>query len=153
MNISYIELNSDQIDLIEPLWENLTDHHRDLSKHFKERYAEFEFQNRKEELLNKSENGILKIDIAQDNDSDEVVGYCISSISDELIGEIDSIYLDKNYRSSGIGNKLMERAITWMDEKGAKTKKVMVAAGNENALLFYSRYNFFPKHIILEHVK
>jgi ribosomal protein S18 acetylase RimI-like enzyme len=153
MNINYIELNNEQIDLIKPLWEKLKDHHRELSQHFQERYAEFTFSDRKEELLNKSEKGILKIDTAKDNDTEQIIGYCISSISDELVGEVDSIYLDDEYRSSGIGNKFMERSLNWMDKNGVKTKKVMVAAGNEDTLVFYSRYNFFPKHIILEQVK
>lgn len=153
MNISYIELNNDQIDLIKPLWKKLRDHHQELSPYFPERYIEFTFSERKEELLNKNENGILKIDIAKDEETGHLIGYCISSISDELIGEIDSIYLEEVYRSSGIGNELMERSLNWMDKKGVKTKKIMVAAGNGDTLAFYRRYNFFPKHIILEQVK
>lgn len=153
MNISYIELDNGQIDVIKPLWDKLREHHKELSPYFQERYTEFTFQERKEELLNKSENGILRIDVAKDNDADEVIGYCISSISNELTGEIDSIFLEEEYRSSGIGNKLIERTLKWMDEKEVKTKKIMIAAGNEDTLAFYAHHNFFPKHIILEQVK
>ena len=153
MNISYIELNKDQIDIIEPLWKKLRAHHRELSPYFPKKYIEFTFQERKEELLKKSENGTLRVDMVKDEETGKFIGYCISSISDEFVGEIDSIYLDDEYRSSGIGNKLMERALKWMDEKGVKTKIIMVAAGNEDTLAFYSRYNFLPKHIILEQIK
>ncbi|MCZ3365907.1 MULTISPECIES: GNAT family N-acetyltransferase [Methanobacterium] len=150
MDISYVELEKDSINLIKPLWERLRDHHRELSPYFPERYVEFTFQERKEDLLKKSENGILRIDTAYNETSKQFIGYCISSISDEKIGEVDSIYLDDKYRSSGIGDTLMKRSLNWMNQNGVETKRIMVAAGNENTLAFYSRYNFFPKHIILE---
>ena len=150
MSISYIKLDNDQIDSIRPLWEKLRDHHRELSPYFPERYVELTFQERKEDLLEKAENGVLIIDAAYDKTSKQFIGYCISSISDEKIGEVDSIYLDEKYRSSGIGDALMKRSLDWMDQNGVETKRIMVAAGNENTLAFYSRYKFFPKHIILE---
>ncbi|MEL7670875.1 GNAT family N-acetyltransferase [Methanobacterium sp.] len=150
MDISYMELDEDRIDLIKALWEKLRDHHRDLSPYFPERYAEFTFQERREDLLEKSEKGILRIDAAYNEATEQYIGYCISSISDEKIGEVDSLYLDKKYRSSGIGDALMKRSLDWMDQNGVETKRIMVAAGNENTLVFYSRYKFFPKHIILE---
>ena len=153
MNINYIELNNDKIDLIKPLWEKLRDQHRELSPYFPERYVELTFGERKEDLLKKSENGILRIDTAYDKTTEQFIGYCISSISNEQIGEVDSIYLEEKYRSEGLGDTLMKRSLNWMDQNGVKTKKIMVAAGNENTLAFYSRYNFFPKHIILEQVK
>ena len=150
MNINYIELNKEQIDIIKPLWDNLRDYHSELSTHFPERYNVTKFEDRKEEILKKSENGILKIDLVEDKNTASYVGYCISSISEENVGEVDSIYLDEKYRSSGIGSALMERALNWMDEKGVETKKIVVAVGNEDLLSFYERYNFFPRHLILE---
>ena len=150
MSITYIELDSNQIDSIKHLWEKLRDQHRELSPYFPERYVELTFQERKEDLLEKSEKGVLKIDAAYDESTERFIGYCISSISDEKIGEVDSIYLDKKYRSSGIGDALMKRSLDWMDQIGVETKRIMIAAGNENTLAFYSRYQFFPTHIILE---
>jgi len=151
MNINYEELNNEDIDLIKPLWKNLNSHHHELSTHFPERYKQFTFEERKEEILKKAENGILKIDIAKDENNDQYIGYCISSISKENIGEVDSIYLDEKYRSFGIGNQLMNRALNWMDEKGVKDKRIVVAIGNEEMLSFYEKFDFFPRHIILEH--
>jgi len=150
MDISYIEVSGEEIDIIKPLWEKLRDHHFGLSPHFADRYDEFKFEDRKKELLNKADKNLLKVDIAKDEDTQWLIGYCISSISAGLIGEIDSIYLEENYRSLGIGNELMNRALEWMDEKGAKFKRIVVAMGNEDLLPFYESYNFFPKHIILE---
>ena len=150
MSISYIKLDNEHIDSIRPLWEKLRDHHKELSPYFPERYVELTFQERKEDLSEKSEKGILRIDTAYDKAAEQYIGYCISSISDQKVGEVDSIYLDKKYRSSGIGDALMKRSLDWMDQNNVETKRIMVAAGNENTLAFYSRYKFFPKHIILE---
>ena len=150
MNIIYKKLNPNQIDIIKPLWDKLRDYHQNLSTNFPERYGAMKFEDRKEEILKKSQNGTLKIDIAKDKNTGCYIGYCISSISDENIGEVDSIYLDKKYRSSGIGSNLMERALNWMDKNEVKTKKIVVAMGNEDLLSFYEHYNFFPRHLILE---
>lgn len=118
MNISYIELKKNQIDEIKPLWEELNNQHGDLSTHFPERYDKFSFKDRKKDILKKSENRTLKIDIAKDKNTKSYIGYCISSISDELIGEIDSIYLEEKYRSYDIGNEFMERSlIGWIKKK------------------------------------
>lgn len=151
MNISYIELGKEKIDEIKPLWEELNDHHGDLSTHFSEKHEKFSFSDRKKQILKKSENGTLRIDIAKDNNTNNYVGYCISSISDELVGEVDSIYLKEKYRSSGIGKQLMNRALEWMGDEGVNDKKVVVAVGNEELLSFYEKYGFYPRHIILEH--
>lgn len=150
MNVNYIELNEEQIDLIKPLWDELRNYHGKLSTHFPERYIMVKFEDRREEILKKSKNGTLKIDLVEDKNTASYVGYCISSISEENVGEVDSIYLTEKYRSSGIGSTLMGRAINWMDEKGVETKKIVVAVGNEDLLSFYERYNFFPRHLILE---
>jgi ribosomal protein S18 acetylase RimI-like enzyme len=150
MDIIYLEVDEQEIDIIRPLWEKLRDYHQGLSLYFAGRYIEFTFQRRKEELLKKSRNGSLKIDIAKDNDTKWLIGYCVSSISDELEGEVDSIYIEEDYRSLGIGKELIERAIKWMDANKVKIKRIVVAVGNEELLSFYSKYDFLPKHIILE---
>lgn len=152
MNISYTELNNDQIDIIKPLWNKLRDYHGELSIYFSEIYANTVFEERKKELLKKSKNGFLRIDTARNDETGRLIGYCISSISDELEGEVDSIFLEKDYRLSGIGDALMKRALNWMDENGVKTKKIVVAVGNEDLLSFYKRYNFLPRHLVLEQI-
>lgn len=105
---------------------------------------------RKKELLDKSINGHLKIDIVKYRDTEETIGYCISSISDKKNGEVDSIYIEEEYRSIGIGAHLIKRALNWMDEKGVKSKKIVVAVGNEELLSFYQKFDFLPRHIVLE---
>lgn len=150
MNLIYIEVDSKEIDIIEPLWIKLRAYHHELSKHFPDRYIESKFKMRKKELLDKSINSHLKIDIVKYRDTEETIGYCISSISDKKNGEVDSIYIEEEYRSIGIGAHLIKRALNWMDEKGVKSKKIVMAVGNEELLSFYQKFDFLPRHIVLE---
>lgn len=147
MDISYIELSINEFDLIKPLWEKLKNHHRELSTHFSGKYNEVKFNERKEEILKKSD--MVKIDIVKDNSTGKYIGYCISSINNDT-GEIDSIYLEENYRVLGIGRHLISKALDWMNENKVKNKKIVIAVGNEELLAFYKKFDFLPRHIILD---
>lgn len=151
--IYYVETDVQGLDLIKPLWEQLTKHHKSRSKYFKEIYDTFTFEKRKETLANKSKDGALRIDLAGDMDTGRYIGYCVSSISPDHEGEIDSIFIEEAYRSSRIGHSLMERALAWMDDHQVTVKRVAVAVGNEDVLEFYGRYGFLPRQVILEQKK
>lgn len=152
VNIDYIETGAEGIDQIRPLWEQLALHHKSTSTHFKEVYDHFTFEKRRADLLNKSRGGLLRVDIAKDHDTGKNVGYCVSSMK-ENEGEIDSLFIDRDYRSAGIGSIFMERALAWMDGQHAIVKRVAVAAGNEGAFGFYEKFGFLPRQVILEQKK
>jgi ribosomal protein S18 acetylase RimI-like enzyme len=78
------------------------------------------------------------------------VGYCVCSITREKVGEIESIFVEAEYRSRGIGTGLMKQALEWMDRSGAEKKRVFVADGNEQAYGFYRRFGFSPRMMMLE---
>jgi diamine N-acetyltransferase len=145
--IKYFKTDEKELDRIKDLWNKLRLQHQLKSSYFSKDYETIVFEDRKEQLLKKSEKWVLKVDLAFDNDN--LVGYCVSSVSNDK-GEIDSIFIEKKYRSVGIGDKLMKRALTWMDNMGVKNKKILISFGNEEAIEFYSRYGFYPKHILLK---
>jgi len=149
MDIIYIELKNEEINLIKPLWENLKEQHCEVSTYFPGKYGKFSFEERKAQILNKTIAGCIKIDIVKDKDNDQYIGYCVSSIL-ENIGEVDSIYINENYRNSNIGTQLMKRSLHWMDKKNVINKKIVVAVGNEELFSFYKKFNFYPRHIIIE---
>ncbi|MCG0275390.1 MAG: GNAT family N-acetyltransferase [Thermosediminibacteraceae bacterium] len=70
----------------------------------------------------------------------------------DLIGEIDSIFVEEKYRNYGLGDRLMKRALEWLNSNHVKTKIIMVAEGNENVLEFYKKYGFYKRRIILEQI-
>ena len=134
------------LDRVEPLWEELIAFHIGIEGPFSSELTERTFDKRKKELIDSAK--ILYVEIVSDMTD---VGYCISSIDGYGKGEIDSLYVKKEYRSKGLGNKLTESALQWLDENNAKRKVVVVFEGNTGALAFYQRFGFQPRNVELEH--
>ena len=145
--ICYIEVGAQELDRIKPLWERLTEHIKLRSTYFSKWFRTRTFEQRKEELLRKATEGKLRVDLAMDGGQE--IGYCVSSIS-YGIGEIDSIFVEDSYRSSGIGSELVKRALSWMDKDQIERVKLAARIGNEEVLPFYRSHGFLPKHILLE---
>jgi len=148
-NIKYIEGSLELLDYVRPLWEKLNKHHQVNSNYFIDKFINNTFDKRHEKFIN-SHN--IKIDLVKDTSTNTYIGYCISTITADLIGEIDSIYIETKYRKLKIGNVLMSRALDWLNHNKVNRKVISVADGNEIVLDFYKRYNFYPKMIILEEI-
>ena len=151
--VVYTEADAQGLELIGELWQKLHEHHRKLNKHFPEYYAMMNWEKRKQELLDKSENGKIYIDLAWDVDNGKIVGYCVSTISESGVGEIDSIYVEEKYRRSRIGDSFMKKAIKRLDDQHVLWKMLTVAGGNEEVFAFYKRYGFYPRFTMLAQVK
>jgi ribosomal protein S18 acetylase RimI-like enzyme len=149
--INYREVGISNLDLIQGLWEKLNQHHGSKESCFQDHYENFTFTERKEVLLRKASGGDMRVDLAENTTSGILVGYCVSTVSSENEAEVDSIYVEEEYRSQGIGNTLMKHSLAWMEKKGVKSKKVRVAMGNQDSLSFYRHYGFRPRSIIREH--
>lgn len=148
--IGYIFGNEDLLDMIEPLWKELNEHHKLRSPYFKEEYEIFTFEQRKSLFQEKAAEGMLRVELAEDLTNNKRVAYCISSVNKHRQGEIDSIIVMADYRGLGIGDYLTQKALVWMDEQKVRVKTVHVAAGNEAAFSFYARYGFLPRQTILK---
>jgi diamine N-acetyltransferase len=148
--IEYRLCDETGLDQIRPLWVQLNEHHLRKARVFRSRYEEWTFDDRKAYFTKKAGEGLLRVDIAYDTGASRPVGYCVSSITREKVAEIESIFVEPEYRSQGIGTGLMTRALGWMDRCGAERKRVFVADGNEEAWGFYQRFGFFPRMTVLE---
>lgn len=148
----YINGSKELIDLVQPLWEKLNKHHEIKSIYFSDKYKNSNFENRKSKFIN-DESLNVKIDLIRDREKDSYIGYCISTLNVELVGEIDSLFIEEEYRKYGFGDELMKSAIEWLEENKAKTKIISVAEGNENVLEFYKRHGFYKRRVILEQVE
>ncbi len=135
--------------MVGDLWKKLNDDHRERSPHHANHYYGMTFEGRKKHLLEKSRNGALRVDLARDTKTNKLVGYCVSTVSETGQGEIDSIYVEADYRSLGIGDAIMKRVLAWMDVLAVTKRMVEVASGNEEAIAFYHRYGFYPRSVIL----
>lgn len=135
-----------EISLIEPLWKELNTLHLESSLDFKDHFACNSFQKRQQKFLQHKEDDI-QILLYENNN--QPAGYIISTVS-KGVGEIDSLYLKKSYRKTGMGRILTEKALTWL--KGKECKKIIVTAakGNERVLGFYREMGFRERSITME---
>ena len=152
VKVTYISGNARLLIRVAPLWEELNKQHLSLSPHFKEYYRTLKFEDRKQAILQRAVGGEVRVDLVMDA-ANIPVGTCVSSIDNELTGQIDLIFVTQPYRNQGIGTKLMEKALEWLNSKGAKKNIVSVAVGNEQAYIFYSQFGFFPRRTLLEQKK
>lgn len=152
-NIEYIARDEPGLETIGPLWLKLQEHHHACGGEFARTLGAVTWEQRQAGLLKKVAGGRLLVDLAQDSETGRHVGYCITSLTAELRGEIESIYVEPQYRGKGIGDCLMRRALRFQDEGGAKVKMLGVAAGNEDVFAFYRRYGFVPRATILQQIE
>jgi ribosomal protein S18 acetylase RimI-like enzyme len=145
--ITYLQSGAEGLDMAAPLWHKLIAHHKERSIHFKDYLDSITWDSRKKGLLEKAANGALQVDLAKDKDT--IVGICISSVNQNKLGELESIYVEKEYRGYDIGDKLMKTALAWMDRRGVVHKVIGVGAGNEEVFGFYRKYGFYPRGTIL----
>ena len=131
------------LDEVKPLWEKLNEQHAQGSSHFSALFRKRGFAERKQSLL---ENKIaVRVEMARETNSGRLVGYCISTISQKKIGEIDSIFIETDFRGIGIGDAFMRRALEWMETQAVQSKRLTVAEGNEKVFAFYKQYGFYPR--------
>ena len=148
MQTNYVHGSHEHLDLIRSLWEELNTHHAVVSTSFSQDFQANTFEQRKDKLHKRYAGGQLRVDLAQA--AGQPVGYLISGLSADGVGEIESIYIQAAYRSQAIGENLMQRALDWLDAEGAYTKVIEVAVGNERVYNFYARFGFYPRVTTLQ---
>jgi GNAT superfamily N-acetyltransferase len=147
-SITYVAGGIELLGEIQPLWEQLNRHHAAISPYFADDFRDYKFNERKAKLLKKYQPENLRIDIAQSQGCN--MGYLISAIATDGVGEIESIFIEENFRGQAIGDQLMRRALAWLDGRGVHTKVIAVAVGNERAYSFYERFGFYPRVVTLK---
>lgn len=142
--VQYHELPAEEIERIRPLWEKLNEHHAEVSPHFAQDFRNNSFDIRVRRLM--SERAHLKIWVAED-EGGELVGYAIGSMSGGATtrGELDSLYVEQEYRGTKIGEVLARRILEWFEENEVHNVVIAVATGNEQVLRFYDRLGFAPR--------
>jgi GNAT superfamily N-acetyltransferase len=139
------EITKSEIHVIQALWEKLNEVHLHDSIHFKEHFKTFTFEKRCKDLISKNSTNI-KIDVLYN--AKIPVGYCISTIEDET-GEIESLFVEEEFRKLGYGYKLVEQGILWLETNRCEKIEVSVTAGHESVFSFYKRFGFQPRMISL----
>ena len=65
-------------------------------------------------------------------------------------GEIDSRFIQPDYRSKGIARELLNHALEWFNANQVNDISIGVAYGNEETFKFYAKFGFLPKVTILQ---
>jgi ribosomal protein S18 acetylase RimI-like enzyme len=151
MTLRIYEGGPDQIDLIQPLWEKLSRYEGDLSARLKDYFYHRSFAVKKETILKAICEGCLKLDLLRPLDSSQIVGYCLSTIDRQNAGEIQSFYIEPDFREQGTGRLLFQRALDWMAGKGVEKRTLWVVFENKRAIRFYNTFNFYPLSTTLLH--
>ena len=146
-NFEFINGGIEILDIVQLLWEKLNKQHGNLSTYFQHQFRENNFENRKSKFVSKSTIAI-NVDLIKRNEL--YIGYCISTINSDSVGEIDSLFIEEEYRKLGLGDKLITRALEWLNSNNVKSKIIAVAEGNEAVLEFYKKYNFNKRIVILQ---
>jgi ribosomal protein S18 acetylase RimI-like enzyme len=153
-SIEYRRTDIREIDCIRPLWCLLNDFMSTQTTNFRSHFEQMTFEKRMDYFEHVAAARTLCIDLAFDlENSNRYVGYCVSSLSQEKTGEIESIFVDEIYRSCGIGSALVTRALVWLDENGSTRNRVSVSEGNEPVWNFYKKFKFYPRMTVLEQKK
>jgi diamine N-acetyltransferase len=148
--VAYRTAGFHEIDCIHPLWEQLNEYHHARASCFKSHYEKMTFEDRRSCFRKLHETGQLRLDLAADSQNGNCIGYCVSSVSEDKTGEVESLFVDAAYRSAGIGTALVTRSLAWMDSLGVVRKRVSVGDGNEAAWAFYRKFGFYPRMTVLE---
>lgn len=140
------DISYDEIEVIKALWEKNRQYHENSSEYFKESYRFISFDQRIK-AFNVFNKETMKITVVKN--SDEYIGYCISTIIDGK-GELDSLHVDESNRGNGIGKKLVSKHIEWMREKNCKVIGVTVSQENDSTIWFYKKLGFFPNTLYMQ---
>jgi len=147
---AYRVVGEEAIIVVEPLWQKLRAYHSPLLAGFPGTKPPFNFEPRKQEILAKAEPGKIRVELVSAASDRSDIAYCISTVSKDGQGEIDSMFVEEAFRGRGIGSELVRRALAWLAGAGATSKVVTVAHANEEALAFYKRFGFEPRMILLQ---
>jgi diamine N-acetyltransferase len=104
---------------------------------------------REDGLLQKTQSGELHVQLVYVDSEDEPIGFCITSLTQERVGEVEALFVVERYQGNKIGGQLFQNALAWMEKKGAIEQRLVVAVGNEKVFDFYAKYGFFPGYSTL----
>jgi GNAT superfamily N-acetyltransferase len=151
-NVAFTLRGIDVIDLLEPLWLHLFDHHRsvgDAGIPVIGRERSWPRRRRLyEELFTEPDTFVV---LAEQDD--QLVGYALCHIrrgaddtwdTGDQIGEIETLILAADVRGEGVGTALMDAAEAELGRRGAATTLTAVLEGNDRAMDFYLQRGMKP---------
>jgi GNAT superfamily N-acetyltransferase len=144
-DFSLLTGGAELFDRVGPLWSQLRRHHADLSPRWSASLLATSFEQRRADLVGKGARGLL-VSVATTRGGQDI-GYCVSTITAERTGEVDSLYVVPSQHGCGVGHALMSAALDWFGGHSVGSIVVDVISGNDAAQQFYGRYGFLPRTV------
>lgn len=136
---------------IKPLWESLNTYHHNMAINFQDKMQSNSFEKRHNKF--KKDTYKVNVEIIKKKEKEQPIAYSITSLNQEGVGEIDSLFVKEEYRNLALGEKLMNNALQWLNKKNINVKRIKVAEGNEVVLNFYKKFGFETRFYVLEETK
>ena len=128
---------------LEPLWLELKEFHISEFPIWSDSLLNGNFVDRVKGLQQTTENGTILVELVLSEEKE--VAFSISTINQEGVGELASLYVSQPFRNQGLGRKLVESSLQWLQEHQAKPIVVDVMAGNIAALKLYRHFGFVER--------
>ncbi len=86
----------------------------------------------------------------------EIVGYLAGAVMEVESWrpvkrtELENMFVKEEFRSKGVGAKLVNEFFNWSKTKGVERSLVVAYATNEKAIKFYQKMGFDPESVSLE---
>ena len=144
--LEMIDISLDRINLIKNLWEKNRLYHEKISEYFGDAYKSICFEERMNKFNDLAEDE-LKISLCKVEDAP--AGYCISTAING-VGEVVSVHVDESRRGNGIGRKLVDEHLKWMNEMNCRRIGVTVSQENLATINFYRKLGFFPDTMYMQ---
>lgn len=86
--------------------------------------------------------------MVKDEDINRYVGFAYSTMGRDQNGNLKLYFIEEEYRGKGIGTKLFNDAMEFIEEHQPKEILIYVSNGNEQALNFYMNKGFRFKSLV-----
>lgn len=137
--ICYRDIPFSEVSIINELWKKNREYHENISEYFGDLYKDLVFEERLN-AFSSFDKEHIKITVAEDSDK-KTLGYSISAFEGNE-GCIHSLHVAEKVRGSGIGKKLMNNHISWLQKNGCKNISITVAVENVKIIEFYKSLGF-----------
>ena len=143
------EGSSELLDFCDSLWELFITNQAENAGEMSLGVEEYIRSLQDEGLVKKTKDGKLYVQLVYVDKKQEPIGFCITSLTKDRVGEIEAIYVFERYQGNKLGGKLLQKAMVWMEKEQAIEQRLVVATGNEKVFDFYAKYGFFPGYTTL----
>jgi ribosomal protein S18 acetylase RimI-like enzyme len=152
-DVTFIVRGTDSIDLLEPLWLSLFDHHTDIGNAGLRTVSRSHSWPRRRQLYKKLFREEAGTFVLLAERQGQAVGYALCHLNEgcddtwdtgEWIGEVETLAILPDVRGDGLGTALLDAAEQELARRGAHDIVIAVMEGNDRALDFYRRRGMSP---------